>query len=101
MPKRTLALIWLYFQKFDKPVERILTEENLWQFGRDAFEHACSCLAFKNAARDPSALEMREMISKHFSRENELIEWSNDMYQKVISKGFLKKYKLYKYETNI
>lgn len=90
MPKRTLALIWLYFQKLGKPVERILAEDNLWQFGRDAFEHACSCLIFNNAARDPSALEMRKMISKHFSRKNELTEWLKDMYQKVISKSFRK-----------
>ena len=81
-----MALIWLYLHKIGKPVERLLSEQSLWQFDRDTFELACSCLAFKNTARNPSALEMREMISRYFATETELAEWSSDMYEKVISK---------------
>ena len=81
-----MALIWLYLHKIGKPVERLLSEQSLWQFDRDTFELACSCLAFKNTARNPSALEMREMISRYFTTETELAEWSSDMYEKVISK---------------
>ena len=86
IPKRSKTLIWLYLQIIGTPVERLLAEERLWTFDRDDFEKAFLCLTFKNAARNPSALEMRELISKHFSTESELAKWSNDMYEKVTQK---------------
>ena len=40
---------------------------------------------FSNAFyRDESALQMKELISKHFTSENELALWSKEIYEKVI-----------------
>jgi len=85
LPKRTLALIWLYLQIIGTPVERMLAEENLWTFDRNDFEKACLFLMLENAVyREKSALQLRELISKHFSSENELALWSKDIFEKVI-----------------
>ena len=84
LPKRTLALIWIYLQIIGKPIERLLTEKHLWTFDRNDFEKACFCLTFKNATAESSSLEMRELISEHFVNENELTEWSKEIYEKVI-----------------
>ena len=84
LSKQTLALIWLYLQIIGKPTERLLSVKHLWTFDRNDFEKACFCLTFKNATRDSSSLEMRELISEHFTNQNELTEWSQDIYEKVI-----------------
>ena len=84
LPKRTLSLIWIYLQIIGAPVERLLEEKDLWTFDRNDFEKACLCLTFKKAIRDPSVLQMRELILEHFSNESELTEWSKDIYEKVI-----------------
>ena len=63
----------------------MLAEENLWTFDRNDFEKACLFLVFENAFyRDESALQMKELISKHFTIENELALWSKEIYEKVI-----------------
>jgi len=84
IPKLTETFIWLYLQIIGTPVERLLSEEGLWTFDRDDFEKANLCLTFKNAVHSPSALEMGELISNHFSTKSELAKWSKDMYEKVI-----------------
>ena len=82
---KALALIWIYLQIMGTPVERMLAEENLWTFDRNDFEKACLFLVLENAVyRDESALQMRELISKHFTSENELALWSKDICEKVI-----------------
>ena len=50
MPKRTLALIWLYLQIIGIPVERLLAESNLWTFDRNDFEKAAVFLMLRNPA---------------------------------------------------
>ena len=63
----------------------MLAEENLWTFDRNDFEKACLFLMLENTFyRDGSALQMRELISKHFTSENELALWSKDICEKVI-----------------
>ena len=85
LPNRTRALIWLYLQIIGKPVERMLAEEKLWTFDRNDFEKACLFLVLENAVyRDESALQMRELISKHFTSETELALWSKDFCEKVL-----------------
>ena len=49
LPKRTLALIWLYLKIIDTPVERLLSEEDLWTFDRNDFEKASVFLILRNA----------------------------------------------------
>ena len=79
-----MALIWLYLQIIGAPVERLLLEKNLWSFNRIDFEKAAMFLILKNASqRDESALEMRELISKHFSNENDVVEWTKEITEKV------------------
>ena len=79
-----MALIWLYLQIIGLPVERLLLEKDLWTFDRNDFEKATMFLILKNAShRDQSALEMRKLISMHFTTENELAEWSKETSEKV------------------
>ena len=51
LPKRTLALIWLYLQIIGTPVERLLEEEDLWTFDRNDFEKASIFLILRNATK--------------------------------------------------
>ena len=51
LPKRTLALIWLYLKIIDTPVERLLSEEDLWTFDRNDFEKASVFLILRNATK--------------------------------------------------
>ena len=89
LPKRTLAMIWLYLQIIGAPAQRFLSEKDLWTFDRNDFEKACLFLVLDNAVnQDESASQMRELISKHFTSENELSIWAKDICQKVSS--FLK-----------
>ena len=84
LPKRTLALIWIYLQIIGTPVERLLNEENLWTFDRTDLEQAALFLILKNAShKDQSALQLRELISKHFTSDNELAQWSKDISEQV------------------
>ena len=86
LPKRTLALIWLYLKIIGTPVERLLSEENLWNFDRNDFEKACLFLVLDNAVnQDKSALQMRELILSHFTTENELAVWSKSVCEEVNS----------------
>ena len=63
----------------------MVAEKNLWTFDRNDFEKACLFLMLENTFyRDGSALQMRELISKHFTSENELALWSKDICEKVI-----------------
>ena len=81
-----MALIWLYLQIIGVPVERLLSEEDLWTFDRNDFEKAALFLILKNASyRDQGALEMRKLISIHFTSENELADWSKETSEKVES----------------
>ena len=87
-----MALIWLYLQIIGTPVERLLEEEDLWTFDQDDFEKACSCLTFKKETQYPSVLQMRELMLKHLRNEDELSDWTKQMYEKVIF-NLLIKYK--------
>ena len=79
-----MALIWLYLQIIGIPVERLLLEKDLWTFDRNDFEKAAIFLIMKNASRrDESALEMRELISQHFTSEFDLVEWTKETSEKV------------------
>ena len=49
LPKRALALIWLYLKIIDTPVGRLFSEENLWTFDRNDFEKASVFLILRNA----------------------------------------------------
>ena len=51
LPKRTLVLIWLYLKIIDTPVERLLSEEDLWTFDRNDFEKASVFLILRNATK--------------------------------------------------
>ena len=51
LPKRTLALIWLYLKIIDTPVERLLSEDDLWTFDRNDFEKASVFLILRNATK--------------------------------------------------
>ena len=67
-------------------MERLLSEEKLWNFDRNDFEKACLFLVLDNAVnQDESALQMRELILNHFTTENELAVWSKSVCQEVNS----------------
>ena len=77
-------MIWLYLQIIGSAVERLLKEEDLWSFDRSDLENAAMFLILTNASnRDESALQIRELISKHFSSDHDLAEWSKDTCEKV------------------
>ena len=85
LPKRTLALIWIYLQIIGPAADRLLSEEDLWTIDRTDFEKASLFLLLKNPAyQDPTALEMRELISVHFNSENQFTEWVNYANEKVL-----------------
>ena len=80
-----MALIWIYFQIIGPAAERLLTEEGLWTIERTDFERASLFLLLKNPSyQDPTALEMRELISVHFTGVNEFAEWIDFANEKVI-----------------
>ena len=80
-----MALIWIYFQIIGPAAERLLTEERLWTIDRTDFERASLFLLLKNPLyQDPTALEMRELISVHFTGVNEFAEWVDFANEKVI-----------------
>jgi len=80
-----LALIWIYFQIIGPAAERLLSEESLWTIDRTDFERASLFLLLKNPSyQDPTALEMRELISVHFTGVNEFAEWVDFANEKVI-----------------
>ena len=80
-----MALIWIYLQIIGPAADRLLSEEDLWTIDRTDFEKASLFLLLKHPAyQDPSALEMRELISVHFNSENEFTEWVNYANEKVI-----------------
>ena len=74
MPKRTLALIWIYLQIIGTPVERLSTEENLRTFDRNDFEKACMFLVLRN----PTHKEPREVSRMRLQRPYIKRAWSND-----------------------
>ena len=81
-------MIWLYLQIIGAPAQRLLSEKELWTFDRNDLEKACLFLVLDNAVnQDESALQMRELISKHFLTESELALWSKDICQKVSIKS--------------
>ena len=51
LPKRTLALIWLYLKIIDTPVQRLLSEKDLWTFDRNDFEKASVFLILRTATK--------------------------------------------------
>ena len=84
LSKRTMALIWLYLQIIGKPVERLLSIQDLWTFDRNDIEKAADFLILKNQFHlDRSALEMRELLSQHFTSEKNLAEWSKEILENV------------------
>ena len=84
-------MIWLYLQIIGAlRAQRFLLENDLWTFDRNDFEKACLFLIIDNAVnQDEGALQMRELISKHFATENELALWSKDICQMVTIKYIL------------
>ena len=79
-------MIWLYLQIIGAPTQRFLLEKDLWTFDRNDFEKGCLFLVLDNAMnQDESASQMRQLISKHFTSENELALWAKDICQTVSS----------------
>ena len=77
-------MIWLYLQIIGNSVERLLAEEDLWSLNRTDLENAALFLILKTAShREESALQMRELISSHFTSDNDLVQWTKDTSEKV------------------
>ena len=84
LPKRTLALMWLYLQIIGKPTEKFLNETNFWTFSRKDFKSAITCLMLNDEEEmDETAFTMKELISNHFDNDKELAEWSRTFFDQV------------------
>ena len=67
----------------DKSNEKLLNE-SIWTFDRNDFQIAVSCLLLHDEEEmDKTALQMKELISKHFETDNELTNWSKDIFKQV------------------
>ena len=81
--KKTIALVWFYLQINGKPNEKLINEL-LGMFDRNDFNSALLCLMLQDEEEmDTAALQMKELISKHFETENELSNWSKDIFKQV------------------
>ena len=81
--KRVIALVWFYLQINGKPNEK-LTNELLGMFDRNDFNSALFWLMLHDEEEmDTTALDMKELISKHFENENELCNWSKTIFKQV------------------
>ena len=79
-----MALIWLYLQINGKPNEKLLKEENIWTFHRDDFKSAVTFLMLHDEEEmDKIAIQMRELISKHFENDMQLTDWSKNIFKQV------------------
>ena len=76
-------MIWLYLQINGKPSEK-LQNELLWTFDRTDFKSAVTCLMLDDGEEtDKTALQMKELISKHFENDKQLTDWSKDIFKQV------------------
>ena len=82
--KQTSALVWLYLNIIGKPADQFLNHSGLFDFLRKDFKSAVACLILDDDGEtDPSAINMKELISKHFKNERELTDWSKDIFKQV------------------
>ena len=59
----------------------------MWTFDRDDFKSAVTCLIlYDEEEKDKMALQMKELISKHFETDRELTDWSKHIFKEVIVK---------------
>ena len=81
--KRVIALVWFYLQINGKPNEKLI-DELLGVFDRNDFNSALLWLMLHDEEEmDIMALEMKELILKHFQSKNELSNWSKDIFNQV------------------
>ena len=79
-----IALVWFYLQINGKPNEKLI-DELLGVFDRNDFKSALIWLMLHDEEEmDITALQMKELISKHFETENELSIWSKDIFKQVV-----------------
>ena len=88
IPKQTSALIWIYFKIMGMPAEPLLNFSSepcfLFDFLRKDFKSAVACLILDDDGEtDPSSINMKELILKHFKSEKELTDWSKDIFKQV------------------
>ena len=83
IPKKAIALVWLYLQINGKPNEKLINEL-LGMFDRNDFNSALLWLMLHDEGEmDTMALDMRKLISKHFQNDIELIIWLKDIFKQV------------------
>ena len=83
-PKQTLALVWLYLHIIGKPADQFLNHWGLFDFLRKDFKSSVACLILNDDGEtDPSAINMKELILKHFKSEKELTDWSKHIFKQV------------------
>ena len=64
--------------------EKLLNEQTLWTFDRDDFKSAITCWILDDEDEmETTMLQMKELISKHFENDKQLIDWSKDIYKQV------------------
>ena len=81
--KKVIALVWFYLQINGKPNEKLI-DELLGVFDRNDFKSAFIWLMLHDEEEmDITALQMKELISKHFETDNELSIWSKDIFKQV------------------
>ena len=57
----------------------------MWTFDRVDFKNAVTCLILHDEDEvDKTTLQMKELISKHFENDKELVDWSRDIFKQVI-----------------
>ena len=75
--------MWLYLHVIGKSTEKFINEINLWTFDRTDFKNAVACLVFDDDQMDQTALKLKELISRHFHSDRELVDWSRDAFAQV------------------
>ena len=84
VPKETMALVWIYLHIIGKPAEQFLNKRGLFDFQRKDFKSAIACLMLDDDGEtDSTALNMKDLILKHFKSEKELTLWSKDIFKQV------------------
>ena len=82
--EKNFGLVWLYLQINGKPNEKMLNERSMWTFDRVDFKSAITCLILDDEDEmDKTELQMKELITKHFDNDKQLIDWSKDIYKQV------------------
>ena len=81
--KKTIALVWFYLQINGKPNEKLI-DELIGAFDRNHFNRALLWLMLHDEEEmDTTAVQMKQLISKHFQNENEISDWSKDIFKQV------------------